>query len=161
MTSEPEPYRAAFFFDCGSGYCLWSADDRTRDRFDYPIEHDELPLSSAVIAKLTELCDRVDRSLNWDYPPDPGPWRQDECDRFNADVADVIARLRAELGAAWEIEDEFVPLAEDPDLDRYLADPKGFRRQAANQGWKWRIPGRLRRSRNGRLGRSGTSTDKE
>jgi hypothetical protein len=29
-------------------------------------------------------------------------------------------------GPAWQIEDEFTELHEDPDLDRYLADPTGF-----------------------------------
>lgn len=140
--TAPEPYRASFFFDYGSGRCLWADNDRTRDRFDYPIDHDELPLSPATAATLTELCDRVDRSLNWDYPPHPGPWRQVECERFNADVAGAIARLRAELGPEWEIDDNFRPLAEDGDLDRYLADPKGFRRKSPESPSGWRTWGR-------------------
>ncbi|WP_210408034.1 hypothetical protein [Allokutzneria sp. NRRL B-24872] len=43
-------------------------------------------------------------------------------------VREAVDRLRAELGPAWEIRDEFGDLHEDPDLDRYLADPAGFDR---------------------------------
>ncbi|MEU7783031.1 hypothetical protein [Amycolatopsis sp. NPDC049159] len=34
----------------------------------------------------------------------------------------------AELGPGWVVEDGFTELHEDPELDRYLADPKGFQR---------------------------------
>lgn len=35
---------------------------------------------------------------------------------------------RAALGPGWVIADEVDEVHEDPDLDRYLADPEGFRR---------------------------------
>ncbi len=121
-------FRAALYFDYGSGCCLWPDNDRTSQQFGYPIDHDDLPLGPETVAKLHQLCDHYDRSLNWDSPSDPSPWRQAECDRFNADVAATIDRLRRELGPGWEVIDNFDPLAEDPDLDRYLADPKAYRR---------------------------------
>ncbi|WP_410631953.1 hypothetical protein [Amycolatopsis sp. cmx-4-83] len=34
----------------------------------------------------------------------------------------------AELGPGWVVEGGFTELHEDPELDRYLADPKGFQR---------------------------------
>jgi len=57
-----------------------------------------------------DLLEWYDQSLNWDYPPNPRPWRQEECDRFNDAVKPP-------------------ELMEDPDLDEYLKDPKGFMRK--------------------------------
>ena len=107
-----------FFFDAGSGALLWPG----------PADLEELPISAELRAELDRLAVEYDESLNWDYPPDPGPWREARCLRFNADVRAALARLRAELGPGWEIEDGFDELHEDPDLDRYLADPKSFKR---------------------------------
>jgi hypothetical protein len=75
------------------------------------------------------LAEWHDTSLNWDYPPDPGPWRQPECDRFNDAVASLLADIRRALGPEFEVIDEQVSCVEDPDLDVYLADPKGFHRK--------------------------------
>ncbi|MEV6828948.1 hypothetical protein [Amycolatopsis sp. NPDC051102] len=109
-----------FFFDAGSGAALWAELG--------PANLGELPISAQLRAELESLATQYDESLNWDYPPDPGPWREARCVRFNADARAALARLRAELGPERVVEDEFDELHEDPDLDRWLADPKGFRR---------------------------------
>jgi hypothetical protein len=93
-----------------------------------PADLDELPISATLRTTLDSLIEQYDESLNWDYPPDPGPWREARCLRFNADVRAALERLWAELEPRWEIANEFDELHEDPDLDRYLADPKGFKR---------------------------------
>ena len=93
-----------------------------------PADRDELPISSSLRAELDDLVAQYDESMNWDYPPDPGPWREARCRRFNADVHAALARLRVELGPERAIQDEFDELHEDPELDRYLADPKSFKR---------------------------------
>jgi hypothetical protein len=107
---------ARFFFDAGSGTVLWRSDAEPGEPF---VDLQELPVSNA----------EYDMSLNWEYPPDPGPWREEQCRRFNGAVREALDRLRAEL-PDWRIEDEFVELHEDPDLDRYLTDPARFRRRA-------------------------------
>jgi hypothetical protein len=96
-----------YFFDPGSGSCLWSANDRARDAFGYPVFVEELPLSPDAVAEARRVTKWFDGSLNWDYPPDPGPWDQAECDRFNAAARALLARLRQELGDRFDIEDEF------------------------------------------------------
>lgn len=111
---------ARFFFDAGSGATLWA---------DTPIDLGQLAITQQLRDELSRLIERYDTSLNWDYPPDPGPWREAECLDFNQAVRAALARLRAELGPAWRIQDKFTELHEDPDLDRYLADPAGFRRR--------------------------------
>lgn len=67
-------------------------------------------------------------SLNWDYWPDPGPWREPECRAFNAAARRALDQLRVELGDRWVVVDGFQEEHGDPNLDRYLADPVGFRR---------------------------------
>ncbi len=110
-----------FFFDPGSGVCFWTANDRARTRFNnYPVRAEELPLLGATIQRIDELVGWYDRSLNCDYPPDPGPWRQADWDRFNAAVRDLLATVRQQLGADFEIINEYREHSEDPDLDYYL-----------------------------------------
>lgn len=94
-----------------------------------PADLDELPISPALAATLDDLAAQYDESMNGDYPPDPGPWREARCARFNADVRAALASLETELDPPYCIvENGFIERHEDPDLDRYLADPKGFKR---------------------------------
>ena len=60
------------------------------------------------------------RSLNWEYPPDPGPWRQAECDAFNAAARDLYEVIANELGATFVVDFHQEPLKEHPELDVYL-----------------------------------------
>jgi hypothetical protein len=108
-----------FFCEWGGG-ALWPADPAA-GRFESGPLDDQLPLSAETRRRLDSLC-------AWHDPPDPGPWRQAECDRFNAAAAALLHRLRAELGPLYEVIDAQPRLCEDPDLDAYLADPPGFRR---------------------------------
>ena len=121
-------YSGRFFFDAGSGTVLWTSDSAAQQIWGHAVDLGQLPISQSLRDELAGLATEYDTSLNWDYPPDPGPWREPRCRRFNDAVHQARGRLRAELGTAWEIRDEFDELHEDPDLDRYLADPAGFDR---------------------------------
>lgn len=95
-------YHVRLMFEWGGG-CLWCADDAARDRFGVgPIE-DALPLSEATRSRLQDLTEWHDRSLDREYPPDPGPWDDAERARFEAAARAMLARLRAELGPEFEI----------------------------------------------------------
>ncbi|MDP9363464.1 MAG: hypothetical protein M3Q10_04400 [Chloroflexota bacterium] len=102
-----EPYRLRYFFDPGSGIYLWSGNAQARSAFGYPVCIEELPLSPDTILEARRVTASFDRSLNWDYPPDPGPWDQVQCDGFNAAARARLARLRRELGDGFVIEDGF------------------------------------------------------
>ncbi|MFI8854090.1 hypothetical protein [Streptomyces sp. 891-h] len=119
---------ARFFFDAGSGGVLWAMTPEDRDAWGYPVDLDRLPISPTLRDELESLVALYDTSLNWSCPPDPGPWREAECRQFNVAVRQTVGRLRTELGPSWQIYDEFFELHEDPDLDRYLANPAKFRR---------------------------------
>jgi hypothetical protein len=121
-------YLLRYLFDPGAGCCLWVGDDATCERFDYPVDHAALPLTRTTQARIDATLAWYDTSLDWEYPPDPGPWPQAECDRFNATVAALYATIVAELHPAFRVRNEHRPLREEPDLDAYLADPANFRR---------------------------------
>jgi hypothetical protein len=125
-------YVLRLFCEWGGG-CLWPGNEAAYEDFGLgPYDlHDPcpLPLTSGLLRECWELATWHDKSLNWDYPPDPGPWRQAECDRFNAAVANLLARIRTQLGPEFEVTDHQNGCFEDPDLDAYQADPKGFRRK--------------------------------
>jgi hypothetical protein len=106
-------YRARFFFDAGAGTSLWSANDATRERFDYPIELELLPVSDKLRAELTRLVEEYDKSIDWDYPPDPSPWSAEQRAEFNNAVRGAVKWLRVELRDDWDIVDEFRKLPED------------------------------------------------
>ncbi len=122
-----QKYRIRFFFDYG-GSCFWSGNDRARSACDYPISPEILPLSPETSSRTYELMEWFQSSLNWDYPPDPGPWRQEECDKFNDATRKLFHVVQAELGEQFELSNEQGDLMEDPDLDQYLHNPKNFRR---------------------------------
>ncbi len=131
MTSQAK-YRLRFFFEWGGG-CLWSDNDDANTDFGYgPLDtpNTKLPLSNETIRRCQEIGVWHDTSLNWDDPPDPGPWRQHECDRFNETVRHLLATIRSELRDQFEVIDQQPEAVEDPELDAYLVDPKAFRRRA-------------------------------
>ena len=127
-------YELRFFCEWRGG-CLWPGNDAASRDFDVgpydSLDPCPLPLSLATLERCRRLIEWHDTSLNWEYPPDPGPWRQSECDRFNAAVLELLMDIRRELGAEFEVLNRQTAVVEDPDLDAYLADPKGFRRKPA------------------------------
>jgi hypothetical protein len=131
--TNPPMYKLRFFFECGGG-CLWPGNDAANRDFELGpydvLDPCPLPLSAATLERCRRVAEWHDASLNWDYPPDPGPWRQPECDRFNEAVRHLLATIRAELGEQFEVINRQPEAVEDPDLDAYLADPAKFRRRA-------------------------------
>ena len=121
-------YRIRYWFDWGGG-CFWGVNDAARAQFGYAIDPEQLPLSERTIKRANELIEWHYQALNWAYPPDPGPWRQEECDRFNQAAQELFNVVSQQLGEQFEVIDAFVAEREDPDLDAYLQDPQGFQRK--------------------------------
>ena len=89
-------------FEWGGG-CLWCGDDVTLERFDVgPIES-RLPLSQSTRRTLEQISAWHDRSLNWNYPPDPVPWRPEESARFDSGAEGILEVIRRELGPDFQI----------------------------------------------------------
>lgn len=99
-------YRLRFFFDPGSGVCLWSDNEAAREAFGgYAVSSEDLPVSPETEARLERLIAWFDESIDWDDPGTAWPWTDEEQARFDAEAQAVLALLRAELGAEYEIED--------------------------------------------------------
>jgi hypothetical protein len=115
---EKPKYKISFWFEWG-GQCFWAADERTRKEYGYAINPQRLPLSPWIAALAEELGAWHDTSLNWASPPNPGPWRQEEYDLFNAVVKRFFEVVRKELGNDFEITNNQGEVHENPNFDEY------------------------------------------
>jgi len=95
-----------YFFDPGSGTCLWSGNDAARARFDYPVRAEDLPLSAETRERADRITTWYDSGLNWNDPTGPSPWDEDEETRFAAAAQELLGVLRRELGPEFEVRDE-------------------------------------------------------
>lgn len=132
LSHDQPSYVIRFGCEWGAG-CLWPENDAAYEAFDlgpYDLrESCPLPLSQATLQRCRDLDMWHRQSLNLDSTVQPGPWRQAECDRFNTAVIELVVSLQNELGPEFEVINRQGLLAEDPDLDEYLANPNTFRRQ--------------------------------
>lgn len=101
-------YVIRFFFEYGCvGDCLWCGNDAARDKFDVgPISFDKLNLSEKLKGELTQLSDEFQSSLDWEYPPDPSPWSEEQWESFNLRANEAYKRIVSELGSDFEVLDK-------------------------------------------------------
>lgn len=99
-------YRLRYFFSAGSNVCLWAENEAARQKWDYPIDAQRLPLPENTWRFSFHLCAWYDTSIDWSYPPNPSPWDVRERTNFNLAAQRFLANLREQLGADFEIIDE-------------------------------------------------------
>ncbi len=99
-------YLLRYFFDAGSGICLWSSNDAAREKFDYPVELQSLELPENLMREALNIVTWFDSSLDWSYPPNPSPWSEQERGHFNEASQSLLSKLRQQLGPAFDIRDE-------------------------------------------------------
>jgi len=120
-----------FFWEWQAASPFWAVDDAAYRRFGVgEIDAADLDLPADLVAELAAAASWHDTSLNWSYPPDPGPWRQEECDRFNSTSRALFERCQTLLAGNYIIQYTHREEREDPDLDAYLAAPSTFKRKA-------------------------------
>lgn len=83
--------------------CLWSADDITRNKYDYSVDLYELPVSEDLIEFLCKLGIEHDNALDWEYPPNPLLWTEEEEKNFYIKAEEGYKRLCQELGEDYQI----------------------------------------------------------
>lgn len=126
-------YKFTFCFDYGAGGCLWANNEATSRDFgvgplDLVIKEQlQLPSDNAI-QEIMDIDMLHSTYLNKDYPPDPSTWTQEQCDAFNKRIENLIILLRQEFPSFIELIDKQERYVQDPDLDRYLNDPKNFKR---------------------------------
>ena len=103
------PCRLRFFFDSGSGICLWAGDAFTEDRYGLAVEACALPLPPDLVAETERLIALWDTSLDWDDPGGPSPWTVNDERGFGAQADALLERLRAALGPGFMVGDERRP----------------------------------------------------
>lgn len=98
--------RVRFFFDAGSGYCIWSANAAARrDLSTYEIHLSTLPLPKGLQDEGEALIQRQYTSIDWNDPSSGKPWTIEEQAAFNAEANHWLARVRAALDGKVVIDD--------------------------------------------------------
>jgi hypothetical protein len=95
-------YVLRLMFEWGGG-CLWCGNEAARAKFDVGPVEDLLLLSPETHRRLDELSVWHDQALNWDYPPDPGPWSPEEYERFDQAANELLMAVKDELGPEYEV----------------------------------------------------------
>jgi len=93
-----------FFFDAGSGVCLWAYDDEAKARFGYPVESGVLDIPAELQAEIEQLVTDYDDTFPWDDPgsgqgvePDRTMFGYEENPPFVTRVRALLPKLRAAL----------------------------------------------------------------
>jgi len=101
-------HKLRFFFDYGSGICIWAGNITTERKFgNYPIENYALPITKDLINELNNLVIEYDSSLDWGYPPNPSPWTKEHKIDFSNRANMAYTKLCNELGSSYEVKNEF------------------------------------------------------
>lgn len=98
--------RLRYFFDPGSGICLWAADEESRVLFGYPVELENLNLSQDTVALGNRLISLFDGSINLDDPAGASPWSEEQKSQFVRETVVFYERLVAELGVGFTVVNE-------------------------------------------------------
>lgn len=100
-------YKFNYWFEwgCDENFCpcLWSGDDVTREKYNYCVDINELPISDDLIKFLYKLGIEHDKALDWEYPPNPLLWSESEEKEFYRKAREGYRRLQNELGKEFHI----------------------------------------------------------
>lgn len=107
LNPTTEQFELRYSFDTGSGVCLWAANNRTRERFGYPVDLRALDLPDAVVLQGEQLLTRFDASMDWNNAP-AEIWSASERLSFAADAQAFFLVLRASLAPDFDISNGLV-----------------------------------------------------
>jgi hypothetical protein len=95
-------YVLKFWFEHG-GTCLWSANQSAVNKFGYAIDNETLPISARLVTELNALEDEYHTYLDWNDPPSPSPWTQEQKQGFIDRANATYQKLLSELGEEFEL----------------------------------------------------------
>lgn len=109
-------YRLRFFFDYGSGGCLWSDNDAAYQKFDVGTldaeiydqngnlsQEAKIKLPELTIKKVLELDKLYCESLNWDDPAGDSMWDKSQWDNFHLRTRELHKEISTILGDDFEV----------------------------------------------------------
>jgi hypothetical protein len=104
FVARPQRYTLKALLDAGSGRLVWATNDAARARWDYPVDHFDLPIPVALADRVQALVDRHAQDVPGVAPVDR-PFEPEEREQFLRECRRVVADLRRALGPAYTIED--------------------------------------------------------
>ena len=93
-----------FWFE--QGPCIWAKNHEADIKYGYAIDPERLPISDSLIRLLNDLMKEYATYLDWDYPPNPSPWTEEQKEDFLCRANKAYDQLKNELGAEYEINNE-------------------------------------------------------
>ena|ERR1700722_7908348 len=94
-------YKIRFFVDNDRSLILWSGNDETIKKYDYPIIINNLPISQELAKALDLFGDEITTKFGYIKSLESYPQLKDTKEN-------LISRLRKELGDDYEIIDEMI-----------------------------------------------------
>ena len=98
-------YELEYWFEHG-GFCLWSNNNETREKYGYAVDFRDLPISNQLINELKTLENEYGTILNWDEPNGPLLWNNEKKQDFVNRATVVYDKLTAELQDEYYIYNE-------------------------------------------------------
>ena len=99
---EAPKYHLILVFEWGGG-CLWCLNEAARQKFDVGPVETKVGLTTAIRNQMQKLTEWHDSALNWDYPPDPGPWQRAEYEAFDIAALETLQEVEMCLGPKYRI----------------------------------------------------------
>lgn len=105
---------------------LWANDEKTRTKYGYNIDLEEIGLTTKTSEKAEIVVSMFYEGLNPIYQCFPSFWREKLCVCFNQKVTDVYDSICSEIGNEFEIINLTEKLSEDKRRASFLNDPVGY-----------------------------------
>lgn len=95
-------FQLTLMFEWGGG-CLWCLNENAYKAFGVGPVEQNLNLSRETLEQMQKLTNLHDTALNWEYPPDPGPWKKAEYDAFDIAALELLQDLKTQLGSDFRV----------------------------------------------------------
>jgi hypothetical protein len=104
VVRRPHRYGLRALFDPGSGVLLWQSTQTSIDRWDYAVDHFDLPIPLSLASRVQYLVVRYDRTIEGYRVAEELPWGPGELEQFERDYQAVCDDLERALGSAYSID---------------------------------------------------------
>lgn len=98
-------YQLRFWFEHG-GFCIWSINDKAKEKYGYAVRNDALPISEDLVKEIDALENEYATYLDWNCPQNPSPWTKEHKTDFFYKATIVYQKLQKELGSDFEVTNE-------------------------------------------------------